>query len=190
MPPEFWLDEAERLYEVLVGVVSKIVKSAVTAALDQLLGTIAGIGVPEIDYDLINEAAELYARQYTFELVSGLTETNQSLLQDSIADWITSGRPLPELISDLEPWFGPVRADLIATTEVTNIYAESNVQAWASTGVVDGQRWQTAYDDIVCPTCEPLHGKVFELGDPDGTPAKHPRCRCWIQPYVVVPGVN
>jgi hypothetical protein len=71
--------------------------------------------------------------------------------------------------------FGPVRAEMIAVTEATNVYAEANAIAWQAAGVLpavfkpaghvrcrcwlttkrlpDGRRvmvWQTARDELVC----------------------------------------
>ena len=87
------------------------------------------------------------------------------------------------------------------------MFAEGNVLAWEATGLVSGKKWATAGDDLVCGICFPLNGKVVEIegnfellpGEMSDdllaramegeeftwqTPPAHPRCRCWLQPFV------
>jgi hypothetical protein len=49
-------------------------------------------------------------------------------------------------------------------------------------------KWCTGEDDLVCPVCSELDGKVVGTGEvfaPDiDIPPAHVNCRCWIQPVV------
>jgi SPP1 gp7 family putative phage head morphogenesis protein len=80
--------------------------------------------------------------------------------------------------------YSPVRAEMIAVTEVTRAAAEgerATVREIEKEGIRMVEVWQTNNDSLVCPICGPRHGK--KVGDGwsknDGPPA-HPRCRCWL----------
>lgn len=187
----FWDEEEEELAALLL----EHLKLAVAAGA-------AGNGLDEgigIDWELVNKEVQAWARKMSLDLVKGITETSREYVTKRIAEWIESGQPLPALSKALEPMYGPVRAQMIAETEVTRAYAEGNRAAWRESGVVDGMRWMTAVDDMVCDICSQLHnakvaieGQPFEWvndkGETETTeiPPAHVRCRCWIQPVVNV----
>ena len=149
-----------------------------------------GIGFG-FDYTLVNQDARKWADTYSYELVRGIDETTQAHLRQSIRQWIDNGLPLRNLKRELAPIFGRDRAELIASTEVTRAYAEGNRIAYAASGVVDEIIWRTTMDERVCPVCGPLADKKAPLrtgfaGVKTGFPPAHPRCRCWIAPYIDV----
>ncbi len=182
----FWRREAETLYQLLFPVVEQRSAEAVHAGWEML----------EVDLDvnwaLVNETARQWARSYTFELVRGVTATTQAIYQEQFETWIASGAPLDELITSLEPYLGEVRAEAVAVTETTRIYAEGNLLAWRVSDVVDGVRWMTAEDADVCELCDPLDGLAASLealdfqGAWQGGPPRHVRCRCWLVPLVAL----
>lgn len=136
-----------------------------------------------IDWELVNDAAVAWAEDYANELLDDLTETTVGRIQQAVADWAGSGDPLGDLgdaINDLIA--DPRRADLIAATEATRAFAEGNVKAWGAQGV-EGAKWMTAEDTIVCPTCRDLEGQTFTLDEIEPPPA-HPGCRCYLQPVL------
>lgn len=184
----FWLTEAALLYGLVFDIVDEAAEKGVLNAVMDVIQALLGASPPTIDYDVLNEAAHAYARQHAFELVTGVTETSQRALQSAFTEWVASGQPLPKLTEAISPLFGPVRANMIATTEITRVYANSNIIGWREYGV-DAQKWQTAADEIAreCPICGPKHGVEYQLGDPDGTPPGHVNCRCWIQPVIKIP---
>ena len=140
------------------------------------------------DWTLANEAARDWADRHAGELISGVNATTKRNVQRSVAAWVDNGEPLSALVSELETTFGRKRAQLIASTEVTQAYAEANRLSYLESGVVDTVEWRTANDERVCPICGPLHGKTDDAERPDfdgvGIPPAHPRCRCWIVPVV------
>lgn len=137
-----------------------------------------------VDWSLINENARKWAEEYSYELVKGINDTSRDLLRDKVTQWIESGEALDALRDSLAPWFGAMRAEVIASTEVTRAFAQGNLQAWQGSRVVNGIIFRTANDELVCDQCSPFGGKVFALGDAEHTPPIHPRCRCWISPSV------
>lgn len=186
LPSEFWRKERELLYRILMPLILGAALDAAESSMDDLLEI--GIG---IDWGLVNQAALKWAQSYSYDLVSGITDTSQRYVSDALAGWVQSGAPLDDLITQLEPMFGAVRAEMIGVTEATRSFASGNQIAWKESGVVDGQRWMTGEDELVCPICSDLDGQVVGLGEtwqtedgPVEGPPAHPRCRCYIQPVV------
>lgn len=135
-----------------------------------------------VDWGLVNEGAVSWARDYTYDLVSGIDNTSRRLLQDKIASYYRDGLTIGDLNESLTSAFGPVRADMIASTEVTRASVQGEMQIvreLENQGVIMVAVWQTNNDEVVCPICGPLHGtrRGTEWIDP---PPAHPRCRCWI----------
>jgi len=186
MPPAaYWTAERAALTAALLPAIEATVMAGAQAAVAEL-EAIMGIGV---DWALINEAALEWARTYTFDLVKGVTETSRNLLQTQLANWIEAGESLPQMWKRLDPIYGPVRAKMIGTTEVTRAFAQGNELAWRESRVISGKKWHSALDERVCPICGSLHGEVVPIGQPfsDGSmnPPSHVNCRCWILPVVM-----
>lgn len=165
--------------ELRAAVLPELSKLVVTSALD--LSVEVGIG---FDPAVVNELAVNWAREYSFELVSQLTETTRRALSRATESFIsTPGMTVGDLRDLIEPAFGPVRAEMIAVTETTRAYsaATNELQDLISTQGVSATRvWLTANDDLVCPICGPLHEQPESVwrGDfPHGPPA-HVNCRC------------
>lgn len=146
------------------------------------------------DYTLAHNRAAQWAQSFVGELIQGITNTTRQRVQSAVSDFFTNADTMRDLRRELEPLFGPKRADLIASTEATRAAAEGSKEAYQESGVVDVQEWVTANDEIVrqCPVCAPMHGQVAPLGEsfthPDNGntyfPPAHPRCRCWIIPVI------
>lgn len=137
-----------------------------------------GIG---IEWDMVNTTASNWARRHTEQTLSQLFNTRYEHLNESIPRFYEEGWNLGQLRTDLERWYSPVRAEMIAVTETTRAAVEGERAFVAELEKESGLRmvpiWQTAHDDITCLICKPKHGK--EITDGKFPPA-HPRCRCWV----------
>lgn len=134
------------------------------------------------DWTMAHGDAREYVNGYTFGLINGINNTTERLLRQSLTAWINNGGPLSDLETQLAPIFGANRAVLIASTEITHVYAQGTLASYRHSGVVKKMEWRTARDEMVCSICGGLHGTRAPL---DGMfngyfPAAHPRCRCWI----------
>ncbi len=202
--PQFWNIENARLWEEISPLAMRALLAGATTAARQLPVDIA----PLINWDLFNESAISYLHQYRLSTITGITESTRRQAILAIDNWIREGAPLGTLQSTLAPVFGRTRAESIAITEVTRVYAEGNLRLWQSTGLVGVKRWQTAFDDRVCPICRPFHDTIVEIdgafshsaadleaskelqrivrrqGSLFRAPPAHVRCRCWLQPGV------
>jgi len=82
----------------------------------------------------------------------------------------------------------PIRAEMIAVTEVTRAASEGEqavARELARQGIIMTPFWNTNRDELVCPICEPRNNQ--EITDGMFPPA-HPRCRCWVNYELPKPG--
>jgi len=147
-----------------------------------------------LDWDIYNEQAVAWLNNWRDTVFADFNATTRDTLTDAINEWVLSGEALPVLEAKFTTLLSEQRAEMIATTEVTRMYAEGNIAAWKATGVVSANTWRTAEDELVCPICAPLANKTVAL-DSNGftteefglglnAPPAHPRCRCWLSPVV------
>jgi len=137
-----------------------------------------------VDWTLVNERAMTWAGKYAFDLVNkkkgGIVASTREGLQTAISEYFRQGWTRQELIDHLEPFFGPVRAEMIAVTEITRAASASDTviaEELAKSGIEMVEIWETLNDELVCPICGPRDGK--ERGDGwEEPPPAHPRCRC------------
>lgn len=177
LDPSFWDDFDELLWAEL----GSVVLESIAAGAEGGAATLPAGAEVLIDWDGFNRAVADFARGYRFDLIRGLTDTTREQTQRAISDWIASGEPLDVLESRLAAIYGPERAERIAITETTRLFAQGNEMAWQSTGLVQKAIWRTVNDERVCPICEPRDGIEIELGD--GPPA-HVGCRCFEVPMM------
>lgn len=133
-----------------------------------------------VEWALVNQRAADWARGYLFDLVKGITETDRGALQSAISNYFEFGQTMGDLTRKLEQIYSPVRAEMIAVTEVTRAASEGEqaiAKELAQSGIEMVPVWQTNNDELVCELCGPKHGNVID----DGVfPPEHPRCRCWV----------
>jgi hypothetical protein len=178
------------------------------------------------DWDVFNQSAldwmDLYlgdvsrrapfADSTAWNWAANLNETTRRQVSSEISNWVRAGEALPELEKRLGrlPSFTTQRARQVAVTEVTRVYASGNLMAWEASGVVSAKRWRTAFDELVCPICGPMHMTIVEFGgqwnftqemrdaNPEldsalnslkvsgfTAPPAHVHCRCWLSPVIL-----
>ena len=172
LPADFWDEEAKTLVKALSPFGEKVYLDAAKELMKQ-----AAI---EADWDVINENAVNWSKDYTFDLVRGINETTLTATQRAIGDYFEQGMTIGDLEEQLSPMFGPVRAEMIAVTEVTRAASQGEqavAKEVAKAGIDMTPIWQTNNDELVCELCGPKHDKTIT----DGMfPPEHPRCRCWV----------
>jgi len=133
---------------------------------------------------MINTAAAEWSKKYSYELIKGLTDTTRKGVQSAISDYYSQGLTMGDLEARLIGYFGPVRAEMIAVTEVTRASVQGEL-AVINQIQLDNPRiefdtiWETNNDDKVCSICEPLNQTKRGEAWTEYPPA-HVRCRCWV----------
>ena len=155
----------------------------VGAATASTMQRAAALGV-ELSIDAVNRAASQWASSYSFSQVRGINETTARAIGDAVSAYSRNpAMTVDDVAKLLEPTFGPARARMIATTEVTRAYSQAATitqEQMAAQGVQTTTQWVTWRDDRVCPICGPLHNRFdYQAEFPYGPPA-HVSCRCWL----------
>jgi len=173
VPSEYWLDGWRDIQKD----VEPILLDVYLRQAEGLMGNV-GIG---IEWDMINTAASQWARRHTESVLKELFNRRYEHLDEVIPRFYEEGWDLGRLQYELEHWYSPLRAEMIAVTETTRAAVEGErafveeLQKESNIRMIP--IWQTANDEIVCLICGPKHGK--EITDGNYPPA-HPRCRCWV----------
>lgn len=167
---EFWAEIENTLALPALRLNRRIMELGMTA------GGEIGVGA---DLDALHPEALAATRRATFELVRRVTDTTRDGIREALLTWQEMGvvlpdqrkRGLPTLIEGLESLFDRQRANRIAVTETTRMFAEGNVAAMVADDTVLGEQWLTARDERVCPICGPRQGKVWPKGQGPAAPA-------------------
>lgn len=180
IPAAFWAELGTDLSKAIQPKLAQVFETA-GQGMETALGTTV---TASVDWSLINKAAAEWAKKYTFDLIKGINETTQGDVSDVITAFFEQGLNMGEARGLLEDTFGPVRAALIASTEVTRASVQgelsivNNIET--DSDIKMNPTWQTSEDDHVCDECGPRDGKGPDEWDTDEYPPLHPSCRCWI----------
>jgi hypothetical protein len=197
----FWAGEDARLWQAVRPAWEEI-------AAERAIGAAVRMGADDAMWRTINTAVIDWTNTYYTSTspdfvgsIPNLNQTSRSQVADAFARWnrgeLNDGRQggLPALVQELGGMetFGPGRAEIVAVTECTRIFSESENAAAAVEPDIEVKRWDTAFDDVVCEQCSPLDGRTvdkdaqFEPGVM--LPPRHPRCRCGVT-FLTRPGAT
>lgn len=140
-----------------------------------------------VDWNQVNGAVLDLAQQRAAQYAADTTAASKGQIAKLVSQWVESGGTLDDLLGRVARVYPDHRAEAEAITQVTAVYAQGNRAAWQASDVVSQWQFHTAVDDVVCPICAPLNGKVFDLADDSALPPRHYRCRCWVTPVVTDP---
>ena len=178
-------DYFDRLSDELQGVIQPIMEEIYVAQAAALMG-IRQKAVA-VDWNVVNQRAAEWARKYSGVLCKDITDKSREAIRQQVEGFYRDQRTMGDLEASLSRLFGPVRAEMIAITEVTRASAQGEMgfaEELRRLGLKTVHVWQTSMDDIVCPICGPLNEKEQGNGWSDPPPA-HPRCRCFLNTKVV-----
>lgn len=125
-----------------------------------------------------------------FEDLKGVTSIMGSQMNRILAQGMIDGTgplELANLMSKTIDGLTNQRALVIARTEVINAHAEGQLDSFKKLGVEElgvKAEFSTAGDDRVCPICEGMEGKLYNVDEAHGIIPVHPNCRCTWIPFV------
>lgn len=178
------------------GVMLKIALAGLTAGQRELVGASVQRVDPaaaflDVSFDLLSQEALAFIQGYLPSLIRRVNQTTLDAVRREIEAWLSGGGDVAALRERLETIFADRRrAELIAQTEMTRLYAEGSLSRFTAAGV-QAVRFRTVRDEFVCPVCEPLNEQTTPItrGFEDGQgrvrmPPMHPGCRCRVVPVV------
>ena len=172
VPADFWDQSGRELQAAIAPMVRDVY---LTQAAEVLSDTPLGV-----EWGTVNTAASEWAASASFDLIRGLNETSRRAVQQAVSRFFTDQQTIGDLREQLTGVFGPVRADMIASTEVTRAAVEGEralIRDLERQGVQFVPTWRTSEDERVCPLCGPRADQAIMDGQ---YPPIHPRCRCWV----------
>lgn len=160
------------------------------------------------EFDANNERIAKYLNKITKKASDEITDNTIETLSERIAKKIEEGATLAAIKDEVSKVFDEAyngRVDRIARTEVFRTLNEAKQEAWRQTGVVAKKKWITMKDELTCPLCASMDGKIIELNQnffnkndvlevggesmsfdylPVTGGALHPSCRCTVVPIM------
>ena len=151
-----------------------------------------------LDYTLVNARAAKKAREAALFLKGEINQTSTDAIRQALEAFVTTpGMTIGDVV-DLLP-FSEERSWSIATTEITRVYADAELQAgdemkeqFPDVPVV--KEWFTNNDDLVCEICGPMHEMTVDLDEPFvddfggeyEAPPAHTNCRCFVSVHTEI----
>jgi len=183
-------------YEILIDFQQVLTPELETVFIAGVQNMITDIGFTGVNWDLINQRAVDWARQYGADLSGQLIDARQKALGDAMADYFANRIDRTGLFARVNRLYGAAKGEEIAITEVTRAAVAGEqvvVDQLTDEGVMLRKVWLTVRDDHVCPICEPMDGmKAEKIGfdalfiHPEtniayDNPPAHTRCRCGVR---------
>jgi len=157
------------------------------------------------EIDLENLRVTGFLKSNTIKFSTEVNKYTNKRIRTVLAAGIAEGESIPKLVKRINGVFDNCtksRAFAIARTESSRAMNFATEEAYIESGVVEGKRWLTAFDERTCLECSSLDGKLVDLGDnffdkgdeflglkldyeDVGHPPLHSRCRCTLVPELI-----
>ena len=131
------------------------------------------------------EAEEIteWLREESGQRITAIKETTRKQIRECLANGFENNKGWQQLRVELRRIIAsPVRAEMIARTELSWAYSEYNLKVYREAGVQMVQ-WLVTDDLRCCDACRVMNGQVFPINQCPALP-KHPRCRCCYLPVI------
>lgn len=156
-----WAQAAESFSQAIQPTVHAVLLQAGQDA-TQSLGLMPNV------FDPFTPAIANYFKIRSTKVAKDVTDETEKQLRAALSQGVADGKGSFELRAIVEDVMGSastVRADRIASYEVTHAQSYADIQAWTQSGVVAEKEWYTAHDERVCPGCRSMDGKTEKLTD-------------------------
>lgn len=124
-----------------------------------------------------------WLREESGQRITAIKETTRKQIRECLANGFENNKGWQQLQVELIGIIAsPIRAEMIACTELSWAYSEYNLKIYRKAGVQMVQ-WLVTNDFRCCDVCRAMNGQVFPINQCPALP-KHPRCRCCYLPVI------
>lgn len=131
------------------------------------------------DFEAILTASDEVVGGYTDAWWQQFAASTQRQMRRSIERAISFGMTPDQLAAELAPLFGPVRAQTIAVSELTNLMGMGAQETYRRAGYGFWE-WRTVRDSLVDEDCTRRDRRHYRMSTPFRR--AHVNCRCWPVP--------
>ena len=141
----------------------------------------------------------------TIKFSNEVNKYTNKKIRKTLSDGIVAGEGIPKLAKRVNVIFDNCeksRSVAIARTESSRAMNFATEETYRQSGVVEGKKWLTAYDERTCERCLAMDGKIVSLGDnyfdkgdtfmgleldyeDTAHPPLHVLCRCSLTPVLI-----
>lgn len=131
-----------------------------------------------------------FLKEYVFTLTEPFEKHSRDI-EETLRRGMLQGKAYLDIAEDLEKVMGGYfnRADVIATTESTRVFALGILDAGIESPVTDGFQLIAVMDNRTTEICSQRDRMVIPKDDPEllaeNTPPLHPRCRSMLVPHTI-----
>lgn len=138
--------------------------------------------------EAVSKIEFLYTRAYDQlkDITSQMSQQISMILADGLVAGYSPYRIAKEM-SDKISKITRTRALVISRTEIIRAHAEGQLDSLVRLGIKEvgaEVEWSTAGDEVVCPLCADLEGRIYKISEARGLIPLHPNCRCAWLPIV------
>lgn len=163
-----WLNDLLDWAQAAVDFKTAIQPTVHAVLLETGRSAIQDVGLEASQFDPFTPALIDYFQNRSTKVAKDVNDETEKQLRAALSQGVIDGKSSYELGAVVEDVMGSastLRADRIATYEVTHAQSYADIQAWTQSGVVEGKEWYTAHDDAVCPGCQFMDGKTAGLSE-------------------------
>lgn len=150
-----WAEAAQSFKQAIQPVVHATLLKAGRAATQE-------VGLDASQFDPFTPAIVEYFQSRSTQIAKEVTDETEKQLRAALSQGVLDGKSTYELRAVVEAIMGSastIRADRIASYQVTRAQGYGDIQAWTQSGVVAEKEWFTAHDERVCLGCKHMDGR-------------------------------
>lgn len=185
-----WLYPRATYEELIRKGVSKELAQLLASSIPRIIGE---FGLDDVSFEVVNQHALEWLREYTPKLSENLEQINTDDLRRTLMEGIDGGedmRKLRDRVDGLFDEYDRERAERIARTETIRAQEEGNQEVYKEAGF-ERKVWMA--NSGACGECEALNDVDVSINESYGqdvfgedmmTPPLHPNCRCASSPWM------
>lgn len=128
-----------------------------------------------LDFKIVKKDIQEYLQKESGTRIRGIKETTRKLIREELAKGFDESLGWKGIMKQIQPIIcNPVRAEMIARTEISFAYERSNIKVYKTAGFNRIQCEETI-DMKTCDKCKGRHSTIYNIDECPGL--LHPCCR-------------